>query len=137
MSVLNDLGQTVLPNVFTALVGAGLGETANIKRETSTKDSGGNTIATFANQYTDVLIPPIRSRASGFKIETGGKIQSVASYEITLPSNHASALLDVKPNDRIEVEARGTEPARTYKVQTIGNKAGVVRIAVCTLENEA
>lgn len=132
--VLNDLGQNIIPDVFSALAGAGLGETVTIAREQEVSDGGGSSRKTWTNQYENILVPPIKSK-SGNKFEAGMRLVSVTEYEITLPATSEGTLLDVKVNDRIIVTARGQEPQRTFRIENIAHKSGVVNVATCYLEN--
>lgn len=58
------------------------------------------------------------------------KLTGVTAYQFTLPAG-----TDVKPQDRIVVEARGNEPEHTFEVKGAPiRNAGLPLLVLCTLE---
>jgi hypothetical protein len=136
VSVLNDLSQTIIPDIFDALNNAGLGETVAVSRQTETQDSGGRVLSTWANVYTSLDTPPILpAKRGGYKAEQGGKFISVTEYEVKIPRNQNGTLLALRADDRLVTTARGTEPAKTFRIKNIENVAGVYLKVICTFEN--
>jgi hypothetical protein len=136
VSVLNDLSQTIIPDIFDALNNAGLGETIAVSRQTETKDEGGAIESTWANVYTLIDTPPILpAKGRGYKAEQGGKFISVTEYEVKIPRNQGGTLLSLRADDRLVTTARGTEPAKTFRIKNVENVAGVYLKVICTFEN--
>jgi hypothetical protein len=136
VSVLNDLSQTIIPDIFAALNDAGLGETVAVSRQTETKDEGGAIESTWANVYTLIDTPPILpAKGRGYKAEQGGKFISVTEYEVKIPRNQSGTLLSLRADDRLVTTARGTEPAKTFRIKNVENVAGVYLKVICTFEN--
>jgi hypothetical protein len=136
VSVLNDLSQTIIPDIFDALNNAGLGETVAVSRQTETTDDGGAIESTWANVYTALDCPPILpAKRGGYKAEQGGKFISVTEYEVKIPRNQSGTLLSLRADDRLVTTARGTEPAKTFRIKNVENVAGVYLKVICTFEN--
>lgn len=66
---------------------------------------------------------------TGMEYIRAGQINAVVAYEITM-----SGSIDVKPQDRVIVEARGSEPEHTFEVKAILRNAGLPITVLCTLE---
>jgi len=66
---------------------------------------------------------------TGMEYMRAGQINAVVAYEITM-----SGSVDVKPQDRFIVEARGNEPEHTFEVKAILRNAGLPMTVLCTLE---
>jgi hypothetical protein len=66
---------------------------------------------------------------TGMEYLRAGQINAVVPYEITM-----SGSVDIKPQDRFIVEARGNEPEHTFEVKAILRNAGLPMTVLCTLE---
>ena len=66
---------------------------------------------------------------TGMEYIRAGQINAVVAYEITM-----SGSVDIKPQDRLIVEARGEEPEHTFEVKAILRNAGLPMTVLCTLE---
>ena len=66
---------------------------------------------------------------TGMEYMRAGQINAVVAYEITM-----SGQVDIKPQDRFIVEARGNEPEHTFEVKAILRNAGLPMTVLCTLE---
>jgi hypothetical protein len=66
---------------------------------------------------------------TGMEYMRAGQINAVVPYEITM-----SGSTDVKPQDRVIIEARGNEPEHTFEVKAILRNAGLPMTVLGTLE---
>lgn len=135
--VLNDLGQTILPNVFSSLNTAGLVDTMTVKSESATStDSGGGRIkGTASDAYTSVPVSyePV---TSGKRIIGGDKAISTMQYALTFPTHtSAGSRINIDPKiHRLVVNARGNEPAKTFRIIAVQDVSGVVFECICERE---
>jgi hypothetical protein len=56
------------------------------------------------------------------------QITAIVVYEVTM-----SGSVDIKPQDRVIIEARGNEPEHTFEVRAILRNAGLPMSVLCTL----
>jgi|SRR5215208_3786712 len=66
---------------------------------------------------------------TGMEYMRAGQINAIVAYEITM-----SGSVDIKPQDRVIVEARGNELEHTFEVKAILRNAGLPMTVLCTLE---
>jgi hypothetical protein len=133
--VLNDLGQTILPSVFSSLNSAGLADTMTIKSESAaTIGTGGERIkGTATDAYTSV--PVSYEPASAGKRIVGDKATSSVQYVLTFPTHASGSRINIDPKiHRLIVASRGNEPAKTFRILGIRDVSGVVFEAVCERE---
>ncbi len=136
--VLNDLGQTILPSVFSSLNSAGLVDTMTIKAETaSSVDSGGGRVkGTASDAYTSVPVSYEPAQKSSSRVTVGDKSISTQQYILTMPTHQSGSRINLDPKShRLIVNARGNEPAKTFRIISIGDVSGVVFEVVCEREN--
>jgi hypothetical protein len=114
-------------------------DTLKILRATQVSDGGGGTSTTWAPAGWDTFaeIPcsyePVTIE---FKTVIAGKIVSVQEYTVTFPTHDdMQNRIDVKTSDRLEVQARGNEPVKMFKIKSLKNYSGVVWEATAELEN--
>ena len=127
--VLNDLGQTVLPNVFSALQSAGLVDTMTIKAESAaTTGSGGGRIkGTVTDAYTNVPVAVEQTGERPKGVEAGSKTVPTVRYKLTFPTHQNGTRINVDATlHRFVVNARGNEPAKTYRAIATPDDNGVV-----------
>ena len=72
------------------------------------------------------------SETSAQEYINAGKVSEVCTYKLTIPSAIGTTAINLKPQDRIVVAARGVEPQRTFEVK--GIVRGVPLLVLCTLE---
>lgn len=136
MGVLNDLGQTIIPQVFSSLNSAGLVDTMTIKSESSTStDSGGGRIkGTASDAYTGVPVAYEPARTDK-RIIGGDKAISSMQYVLTFPTHQSGTRINIDPKiHRFVVNARGNEPAKTFRIIAIRDDVGVAFEAICERE---
>lgn len=134
--LLNDLGQTILPSVFSSLNAAGIVDTMTIKAESAaTIGSGGERIkGTATNAYMSVPVSYEPAEA-GDRIMAGDKAVSSQQYVLTFPSHQSGSRINIDPKiHRLVVNARGNEPAKTFRILAVKDVSGVVFEAVCERE---
>lgn len=128
--LLNDLGQTVLPNVFTALSASGIVETADIFETTDTVDAGGaivKGVESYAYESVPVAVKP-KSQSNNADRRTHGDRQiSRAQYELIFPRYWQGSRIDFDiANSVIRIQERGDEPEKRYRAIGSVDKSGVV-----------
>lgn len=135
--VLNDLGQTILPSVFSSLNSAGLVDTMTIKSESasSTDTGGGRVKGTASDAYTSVPVSYEPAQSSNTRIMSGDKSISIQQYALTFPTHQSGSRINLDPKiHRLIVNARGNEPAKTFRIIAIKDVSGVVFEAICERE---
>ena len=134
-SVFNTLGQNVIPQIAAAA----FPDTLSVQGETLTSDSGGGFYpSATANDYTS--IPCAYEPLSGQRTDLNGKLISVGLYTVTMPTHYSLAGVPTRINldpkeHRLIVNSRGNEPAKTFRIISIQDDAGVVFEVVCEREN--
>lgn len=136
MSLLNDLGQTVLPQVFEALGNAGIVETLSIIGQTETVDTGGAIKKTAETTVYSDIFCSVEPYQRGRKFTHADKLLSSQGYVLTFPThtNNSRINLNIK-NHYLRISARGNEPAKNYKMISIQEQNGVVYEVLCQKEN--
>lgn len=134
--VLNDLGQTILPSVFSSLNSAGIVDTMTIKAETAaTIGTGGERIkGTASDAYTGV--PVSYEPLKGQRVVAGDKNVSEQHYLLTFPTHTTAGSkisVDIKTH-RFITAIRGNEPAKTFRGISLGEVSGVVYELVAVKE---
>jgi hypothetical protein len=123
-----------MPKVLAAV----LPDTCTITAETTSAGSGGGRIKTAtSNAYTSVPCAYEPIQKFGWQKDQGDKIVSTQIYKVTMPTHTAAGTrinLDPKTH-RIVVAARGTEPAKTFRIQNVGDDMGVVYVVIAAREN--
>jgi hypothetical protein len=135
--VLNDLGQTILPSVFSSLNAAGLVDLMTIQTEgnATTGTGGGRIKGTPTSAYTAVPVS-YEPTVSGKRIFVAERNISVQQYTLTFPTHQSGVRLNIDPKlHRLIVTARGNEPAKTFRILSIMDVSGVVFEAICEREN--
>lgn len=74
------------------------------------------------------------SETSAQEYMKAGKVSEVCTYKITMASAIGTTTINLKPQDRVVVAARGIEPQRTFEVKGIVRNAGLPLTVLCTLE---
>jgi hypothetical protein len=133
-AVFNTLGQSVLPTVL----GAAFPDTCTITAETISAGTGGGRIKSgTTNAYTSIPCAYEPIQKFGWQKDQGDKIVSTQIYMVTIPTHTAAGTrisLDPKTH-RIVVAARGNEPAKTFRIQNVGDQMGVVFEIIAAREN--
>jgi hypothetical protein len=131
-TVFNLLGQTVVP----AIGAAAFPDTMTITAETTSQGTGGGMVkSATSNAHTNV--PCAYKPNTGRRVPIGDKLVSVGDYTVVLPTHTAAGTrinLDPKTHSFV-VNARGNEPAKTFRIEYIGDHAGVKYEVLCTKEN--
>jgi hypothetical protein len=133
-SVFNQLGQDVIPTVLAAA----FPDTCTITAETTSAGTGGGRIKSGTTvAYADVPCAYEPIQKFGWQKDQGDKIVSTQIYMVTIPTHTAAGTrisLDPKTH-RIVVAARGNEPAKTFRIQNVGDQMGVVFEIIAAREN--
>ena len=136
MNVLDTLAQTMATAVMPALANAGVVETMSVVRTPQVEDgAGGFTPGTPTNAYTSVPVA-VEIDKKGNRVDAAGKLIALQTYILTFPSQTtAGALIDIDlATDRLVVNARSPQPAKTYKIVCPAEEMGVVNAYVCVRE---
>lgn len=134
--VFNMLGQTVMPIVGAAA----FPDTMTIKSESaSTIGTGGERIkGTTTDAYTAVPVAYEPTQIEK-RVSAGDRPISSLQYTLTLPTHYTDEgtvkRINLDPKlHRLIVNARGNEPAKTFRILAIRDISGVVFEAVCEKE---
>ena len=137
MTTLNSLGQTKVPSVFANIQAKGLCDLMNIVALALTKDTGGRykkTASSNAYSNVPVTIEPIQRLAE--KKISADQTVSVVRYKLTFPTHQNGVRINIDPKaHRLNVIARGNEPAKVFRVIGVKEQSGVVFEAECEKEN--
>jgi hypothetical protein len=100
--------------------------------------AGGFTQGTPTNAYTSV--PCAYEPLSGARFDNNGKLLSINAYKVTLPTHYNNAGTQTRINldptvHRIVTATRGNEPAKTFRIVSIADDAGVVFEVLTEREN--
>jgi hypothetical protein len=129
-SVFNTLGQSVIPQVAAAV----FPDTCTIKGESLGSDSGGGQVSTVTDDYTNV--PCAYEPLSGQRFDSAGKLLSTQAYRVTIATHYNGSRINLDPKEhKFVVNSRGNEPAKTFRIESIGDDMGVVFEVLCTREN--
>jgi hypothetical protein len=134
-SVFDTLGQNVMPQVALAT----FPDLLTVTAETPVSDSGGGfSSSATTNAYTN--IPCVYEPLSGSRFDTNGKLLSVHAYKVTVPThyNNAGTMTRINLNPathRLVVASRGNEPAKVFRIVSVGDEMGIVFEVTCEKEN--
>lgn len=131
-AVFDKLGQQVMPKVARAV----FPDLADITAFANVSDGAGGQYTTATTPYEDVpcTYEPIDIE---FRRTVSDRTVSVQEYRVTMPTHDADAVrIDLNPEThRITVQARGNEPAKVFRIISIGDVSGVVFECICHREN--
>lgn len=136
-SAFSQLGQTVMPTVMAAA----FPDTCTITAETTTAGTGGGVIKSgTSNAYTSIPCAYEPIQKFGWQKDQGDQIVSTQIYMVTIPTHYSNAGTPTRINldpktHRIVVAARGNEPAKTFRIQNVGDQMGVVFEIIAAREN--
>jgi hypothetical protein len=108
--------------------------------------AGGFTPGTPTNAYTSVPVA-VEIDKKGNRVDAAGKLIALQTYILTFPTQMPGvfddltdditpgALIDIDlADDRLVVDARTPQPAKTYKIVCPAEEMGVVNAYVCVRE---
>ncbi len=135
-AVFDKLGQSTMPAVAAKV----FPDTMTIKSESaSTIGTGGGRIKGTVSDYKTSVpcaYEPITARRD--RPMAGDKLVTTQRYMVTLPTHQAGSRINLDPKiHRFIVNARtspGTEPAKTFRIISVGDQSGVVFETVCERE---
>lgn len=130
--VFNTLGQTVMPRVAAAA----FPDTMTVYGETLTTDSGGGHRKTQTTVYSSVPVAYEPNRNDRRRIE-GDRQLSANEYVLTFPTHSAAGTrYNIDPiAHRLVVNARGNEPAKTFRIIAAPDLSGAMYEIICVKEN--
>jgi hypothetical protein len=129
--VLDELAETIIPEVAEIV----FPDTCFIKRQTETKDAKGVIERTWEDLNVIAIPCTYEPKTRSRKDDGTGQWTSLMEYYLTMPTNYDESLIELEVDDRIEVQARGNQPVKTFKVIAVKNDSGVVNEVICNLEN--
>jgi hypothetical protein len=135
--ILDELGQDVIPEVFSSLNSAGLTDTMTIKAESATTtDAAGRRVkGTTTDAYTNVPVTYRPMRQGRENYVAGDKTIDEQRYVLKFPTYHEGERINVNAaTQRLYVDARGDEPAKVFRIIGVGDVQGVYYEVVCTKE---
>lgn len=132
--IYNELGQDIFPDVWPVVAP----DTMTIVAETITKDSQGRAIkSATANAYTSIPVTyETLPFAFGDRRVQGERSVSVQEYILTFPTHTAAgSRINLDPEKhRLIVDARGNEPAKTFRISSINDNTGAIYEVLCERE---
>lgn len=132
-STFNLLGQTVIPNIAASV----FPDTMNILGASMTAGPMGGRVQTATTTvYASVPVtyePITRPDSRGTEND---KMLSVKRYMLTFATHLNGSRINIDPKvHRLSVIARGNEPAKVFRIMSIGDHSGVCFEAECEREN--
>jgi len=132
--IYNEMGQDIFPDVMPVM----FPDTMTVIAETITKDSQGRAIkSSTANAYTSVPVGyDTAPMGWGNRRIQGDRSVSVQEYILTFPTHtSAGTRIDLDPEKhRLVVDARGNEPAKTFRIMSITDNVGAFYEVLCERE---
>lgn len=131
--VFNTLGQTVMPKVTAAA----FPDTMTVKGETTSAGTGGGRVKSAATDVYESVPCSYEATRVENRLTSADKLLSIQQYLVTFPTHDKFRVryeVDVKKH-RLVVNARGTEPAKTFRIIALRDLSGVIFEAVCEREN--
>lgn len=110
-------------------------DTCTITAEVRTAGTGGGRIKTVVNAYTNVPCRADPIEKFGWTKEQGDQLKQTQVYKIWMPTHHAGEFIDLGPQHRIVIAARGAMPARTFSITSAGNNSGIMYAVIANEEN--
>jgi hypothetical protein len=136
--IFNKLGQDIMPTIFDKLQDVGLTESMTVHRKSAAStDAGGGRVkgaATMVYYGVPVSVEPASSERRAMQ---GDKPLSSHSHDLVFPTHDAfgNNLVIDPSTDRLVVDARGNESAKTFRVIAIASDAGIMFRAHCEKED--
>jgi hypothetical protein len=135
MALLDELGQDILPEIFSALESEGIVGTMSIVSDTLTTDGAGGLKRTAGTtDYTDVPVT-YKARVT-FRNDIDASQQRILrGYELTFPVYHAGERITLDIDSQVfTIAARGLEPAKTFRPISVDDGQGVRYKVFCEKE---
>src|SRR4051812_11258835 len=117
----NKIGQKVMPSVYAKVYP----DTLTVQASTLVSDSGGGySQSGTSNAYSSV--PCAVEPSGGSRYDANGKLISEAFYTVWMPTHYSLNGTPTRINlnattHKLIVAARGNEPAKTLRIQSIKN----------------
>lgn len=132
--IFNELGQDIFPEVMPVMYP----DTMTVIAETINKDSQGRQVkASTANAYTTVPVfyEPMPLSFGDRRVQ-GERSVSVQEYILTFPTHTSAGVrINIDPEKhRLQVDARGNEPAKVFRITALSDHQGVFYEAFCERE---
>ncbi len=133
-AIFNRLGQSIMPRVLSR----SMPDSMTIKLETSSAGTGGGRIKSGATDYA-INVPCAYEHIQkfGWRKSQGEKNTSTQMYLVTMPTHTINGMrisLDPKSHHFV-VDERGNEPAKTFKIISVGDVMGAIFEVVCSRED--
>jgi hypothetical protein len=136
-NVLSQLRTSVMPQVFAALGNSGVVETMSVSRTAQTSDgAGGFTAGSVSTPYTSIPVD-VKLDTKGNRVDAQGKPVALQTYILTFPvtKTDGSLITIDLATDRLVTDAVSPYPAKTYRIISPADDAGVVNAFVCVRED--
>lgn len=134
--VLEQLNEIILPSIFGSLQNVGIVDTMTIYERTQTRDAAGGVVKSAgvaAYEAIPVSYEPVQFKT---QFDANGKVLSSQQYKLTCPITYNDIRLDIDASKHyFVVDARGYEPAKTFRPFTIRDDSGVVFEIIAEREN--
>jgi hypothetical protein len=131
--VLDQLGQSVVPQIFGALNGAGLMDLMNIVRPIEAQGAGGGMIKGADEVIYQNVPVQVKAKRRYLNNVAGDKPQSISFFDLKFPLVWDGEYMSITAADKLIVLERGVIPERTFRIEDIQNE-GVNYLAFCNEE---
>lgn len=127
----------LLADVMGGALAKAFPDTLTVKQRTYTTSASGETIQSgTTDAYTSVPCVAEPIQKFGWKKDQGDKITATQMYTVTIPcKTSAGAYIALDPDKHTLVfNARGSNPAKTFRIVSVGDSSGVVFEIVASIE---
>lgn len=133
-AVFDKLGQSIIPTIASKV----FPDLLDVVEQSTTSDGAGGRI-----KATEIIYPSIPcayepNSRNEYRTTRGDRMASVQEYLVTFPTHDdVQDRLNIDPAiHRLSVQARGNEPAKTFRIIALRDDAGVVFEAICERQND-
>lgn len=132
---MTRLGKVTYPYIFSKV----FADTCSIVAVAPTSDgAGGYTQGTPTTVYSNIRCD--YKPAGGARYDSNGKLISVKTYIVTLPTHYDVAgtptLIALDPTiHRIVTNVRGNITAKTFRIMSVGDEIGLEYVLTCEKED--
>lgn len=135
MALLNELGTEVIPEVFDLLKDEGITDTMTVKRKSASAGTGGGRVkGSTSDAYTSVPVDVQPYNGTRFMLTDKPIANATHLLEFPVYDTGGTRITVNPATDRFVVDARGSEPAKTFRIITSPDDHGITYKAYCELE---
>lgn len=130
MGVLETLAESKVPAIYGKLARRGLVDAMTIIRPTEAQDSGGSVADSDDEVLFENVPVQIEARRRYTNNVAGNQQSSISNYDLTFQLVQGGGFINITPDCKLVVAARGLIPERVFNIEAIQNE-GVNWLASC------